>query len=362
MEEILEMNAKELERLHLLKKVLDVELKQIKIGKSIAFWIKTWYDFYKKEDKMTGISISIYSNMGHIDRALKKIAEKEEEYVDRARMHINRYTVSGNLNIETQLHFSDPYSRSLFPQNGRVPDLIFVFSQAVGISKTLKTGDMVLVAPQNGPSLAGRLSHPDIRSEIEGAFSPLKAVPFDYNHICSQVLLYLDEANPKDPKDIARYLHIPDEHFQRFFQKVMRPHARDEKIIQVPPEKAYWQRDSNYNFYLTPIGLEAKRALTSQPSSERKVSLVTGESYCSPHLIRSHLPDGARADVIDQMSALTFAAIRGEPYASRTLHVCVVKCLEGGDIEEESPYADSVAETIVKLVLAVSQKLASKTL
>lgn len=303
---------------------------------------------------MASVSLCIDSSFhSAVNEELKKISQAQTRYADSSLYPIDTFTVLDDLVIETVRHIQDCTSFHPYPKNGRIPDIIFVFSQAVAINKEYRVGDLV-IATSEQPTLADKLISSQIRSELAQNLPALKAEPFDYKEMSKKVLALLDTER-KDWRDIARELEIPDAKRQPFFQNVMRPYSSDDPVIEFDPENAFWQRSTDKTkFFLTPRGQEVKRTLQPESPSERKASLFVGSSYCDPDAIRSRLPDGGNNELIDQVSSLTFRNLHD--LAPRTLHVCVIKCLEGEDLEKQTPYEQSIAKTIVAFVTSVCAK------
>jgi hypothetical protein len=281
-------------------------------------------------------------------QALEKKCGKPKECVDKAGYLYLRFShaIEGlNLTIETKPH--QRYVSSLHPDNGIVPDLIFVFSRCAAINKGYRIGDFVIVDQPDPSSLAKQIVRRSLSRfhEISTTLADIKADSVDPEKARCQILAFL-ATGKKTSEEINNHLKLTS---QEDWNTVL------ENVLQPGVDK-YWQITSDYSWELTTEGIAEKNKGENPYHSDypRKPTIHIGNSHDSGRMITSTTND-KNADVIDQLSKEVFRSkevLAGVP----TVNVCAVKCLEGADPEEKSPFARSIGDAFVDFMLQVAQE------
>lgn len=231
------------------------------------------------------------------------------------------------------------YISSLYPVTGQDPDLIFLFNSCVGVNNILRKGDLV-INDQSNETLKRRFK------ENEAAI--LQSLPeiklgekgIDLDEAFVQVICLL-HAGPKKGKDIKEALKINGEQTRLIIDKVLMPHNG----------KLWSSNPTTYQWELTALGEEEyKKQSTKYFSTGARTSYACiGSSDNAPGWIKS--TTDLKVDVIEQLSKVAFEGQRPTVQKIKTMQVSVVKCLVNGDIEDPSPYAASMGESLVAFML-----------
>jgi hypothetical protein len=253
-----------------------------------------------------------------------------------------------HINLNALLNTESNFIGSLHPVLDRKPDLILIFNSCVGVNTNLRPGDLVIQEKSHD-------SFKKMIKENEHFFTDsLPELKLGVNAIDLEAtfltILQLLHAGPKTGKEIRDSLHFSGEQMRLVIDKILMPH--NEKFWKVNVETRQWE--------LTEEGKEKYKTQSSSTlnKANRKPLICMGSSDCTPGLIKS--TTNLKVDVIEQLSRLVFEQHIHTVNKIKTIQVSIVKCMVNGDIEESSPYAESMGEILAAFTLKMATLYTSR--